>query len=95
MRAALQALVLCGHPDEFKLDPAQRERCRGVTHHMGEDAPSYDVDPHPHARHDPPVASHGTKVIIGPASPKPGVMTNLPVGCGQTWCNTPQSGPSP
>jgi hypothetical protein len=95
VRSALGALVGCAHPDAFKLDAAERERCGRINREMGRDAPTYVVDPHPHGRHDPPVASHGMAVVIGPPPPRPGVLSSLPVGCSQSNCVTPQTGPPP
>jgi len=72
MRGALQAMVRCAHPDAFNMDPAERAACARLSRQLAAGAPTFVVDPADHARHDPPVASHGMAAHIGPLSPRPG-----------------------
>lgn len=82
-RGALRAIVLCPHADDLDMSPAERARCRKVARDLGQGAPTYDVDPHPHGRHDPPVASHGWNAVMGPPPPRPGTLSE-PRDCGLT-----------
>jgi len=72
VRGALQGVVRCAHPDAFDLSPAERAACARLNRQMAGAPPTYVVDPADHARHDPPVASHGMAAHIGPLSPRPG-----------------------
>jgi hypothetical protein len=65
-------MVRCAHPDDFNMDPAERAACARRNRQLAAGAPTYIVDPADHARHDPPVASHGMAAHVGPLSPRPG-----------------------
>jgi hypothetical protein len=72
LRGALQGVVRCAHADDFTMDPAERAACGRLNRQLAAGAPTYVVDPADHARHDPPVASHGMAAHIGHLSPRPG-----------------------
>jgi len=72
VRGALQGLVRCAHPDSFKMDAAELAACGRLNRRMATGAPTYSVNVDDHARHDPPVASHGMAAHFGYLSPRPG-----------------------
>lgn len=92
MRGALRDIFQCPHSDTFKMDAAERERCRKVSRELGQGAQVYVMDPEAQIRHGPPVASHGWKGTMGPPPPRPGVMST-PSSCGPMGCPTPEHGP--
>jgi hypothetical protein len=92
VRGALRDIFQCPHSDTFKMDAAERERCRKVSHELGQGAQAYVMDPEAQIRHGPPVASHGWKGTMGPPPPRPGVMST-PSNCGPMGCPTPEHGP--
>ena len=71
VRGALQGMVRCAHPNAFSLSPAERDACARQRQAMVGNVPTYTVDPADHARHDPPVASHGM-AVVNHLSPRPG-----------------------
>ena len=72
VRGALQGMVRCAHPDDLNMSPAERAACARLNRRLAAGAPTYAVNVDDHARHDPPVASHGMAAHIGPLSPRPG-----------------------
>jgi len=81
VRGALQGVVRCAHPDDFEMTPAERSACARMNRQMAGPPPTVVVDPADHARHDPPVASHGMSAHVGPLSPRPGTdLGDLPSG---------------
>ena len=89
MGQALRDTVQCAHADQSSMTADEREHCRQFNSRMGRDAPTYDVNIDDHARHDPPMASHGTAAHIGPPPPFPGTPLNSPRTCEHTWCEHP------
>jgi hypothetical protein len=88
VRGALQDSVRCAHPEQFSLTAAERDHCRQFFRQMGRDAPTYEVNVDDHARHDPPVASHGT-ALVNHLSPRPGYLLGSPPDGDHAWNQNP------
>jgi hypothetical protein len=88
VRGALQDSVRCAHPDQFNMTGAEREHCRQFFAHLGKGGPTYDVNVDDHARHDPPVASHGT-ALVNHLSPRPGYLLGSPPNGDHAWNQNP------
>ena len=88
VRSALQDSVRCAHPDQFSLTGAERDHCRQFFARMGRGGPTYDVNVDDHAKHDPPVASHGT-ALVNHLSPRPGYLLGSPPTGDHAWDQNP------
>jgi len=88
VRGALQDSVRCAHPDQFSLTEAEREHCRQFFARLGKGGPTYDVNIDDHARHDPPVASHGA-ALVNHLSPRPGYLLGSPPTGYHAWDQNP------
>ena len=94
VRNALRGVVRCAHPELYNLDEAERTACLRRNRELAAGAPTYTVDPADHARHDPPVASHGM-AAKSHLSPRPGNPLAPPAQCEHLWCENSNIQPGP